>query len=118
MAKIQDLDDLARQRGFRDGADFLTRTAKRLSLVRRLERRGEIEARLDWGRWLADCPFCGGAERVSRQAREFYCLSCGNADNEGYPMTATFPGTVEEIEAELEREPVKFQNWNRERGAK
>lgn len=116
MAHVIDLDDLAKQRDFRDGEDMLTIVSRRLHHTKRAETEGEVVARVDWGRWLADCPLCGGAELVSRKAGVFYCLSCGMADQDGKPMRVLFPDDAEEIEAELNTRLPKFQNWNAERG--
>ena len=116
MTKVIDLDDLARERRFRDGEHMLTAIARRVHLVKRTEIEGEVVARVDWGRWLADCPYCGGAELVSRKTGIFYCLSCGMADQGGRPMRAVFPDDLEEIEAELTTREEKWQNWTMERG--
>lgn len=116
MTNIIDLDDLARERRYRDGEHMLTTIARRVHLIKRAEVEGEVVARVDWGRWLADCPFCGGAELVSRTAGVFYCLSCGMAKQGGRPMRAVFPDGLEEIEAELNTREEKFQNWTMERG--
>ena len=116
MAHVIDLDDLARERGFHDGNHMLTSVARRVHLVKHAEVEGEVRARVDWGRWLCDCPFCGGAELVSRAAGVFYCLSCGMADQGGKPMQVLFPDDAEEIEAELDTREEKYQNWTVERG--
>ncbi len=116
MTHIIDLDDLAQERGFADGEAMLTIVSRRLHHTKRPETDGTIRARVDWGRWLCDCPLCGGAELVSREARVFYCLSCGMKDQGGHPMRVTFPDDAEEIEAELDTREPKYQNWSAERG--
>jgi ribosomal protein L37AE/L43A len=116
MTKIIDLEDMAKERGFRDSEHLLSKAAARTHHVKRAEVEGEVVARVDWGRWLADCPYCGGAELVSKKTGIFYCLSCGMARQDGRPMRAVFPDDMEEIEAELKTRGVKWQNWNMERG--
>lgn len=116
MAHIIDLDDLAQERGFIDGETMLAGVSQRLHHTKRAEPEGEVKARVDWGRWLCDCPLCGGAELVSRQAGVFYCLSCGMKDQDGHPMQVLFPDDAEKIEVELDTRETKFQNWNAARG--
>ena len=36
-------------------------------------------ARVNDGRWIADCPWCSGAERVSFEMPAFFCCGCRNA---------------------------------------
>lgn len=58
-----------------------------------------VQARLDAGRWIADCPIgCGGAEMVSQADPVFLCLSCGSGDM-WWPVS--FPGHLRAIEAEV-----------------
>ena len=58
-----------------------------------------VLARLDAGRWIADCPMgCGGAEKVSQADPVFLCLSCGS-DEKWWPVA--FPKTIKAIEREL-----------------
>ena len=39
-----------------------------------------IKAEINRGRWLANCPWCGGAEMVDPDNPKFLCLSCFNAE--------------------------------------
>ena len=58
-----------------------------------------VAARIDAGRWLADCPVgCGGAEMVSAADPVFLCVSCGS-DDKWWPVT--FPADRAAIEAEI-----------------
>ena len=70
-----------------------------------------IPARLDAGRWLADCPCgCGGAELVSEKTPLFLCGSCGS---EGKWWPVVFPTNRGEIEAEIvKRSEVNAWAWN------
>ena len=40
---------------------------------------GDIQAYIDCGRWLAECPDCHSAQVISDKTRDFWCLHCGNA---------------------------------------
>jgi len=75
--------------------------------------RGNVRAEINHGRWIARCA-CGGAEDVSPAEPVFYCLSCGNADNDGHVMTIEFPTAAarEAIEAALlKRLEMENRNW-------
>lgn len=69
-----------------------------------------IAARIDAGRWLADCPVgCGGAEMVSAADPVFLCISCGS-DDKWWPVV--FPGNRTVIEAEIiKRSDVNGWAW-------
>jgi len=65
-----------------------------------------VNARVDFGRWMADCPDCNGCEYVDPDDPFFFCLSCGNVMLEGYARKVIFPKNMTDIEAELIRRPV------------
>ena len=65
-----------------------------------------IQARIDYGRWLADCE-CGGAEYVDPNEPLFFCLSCGNESNNHDARPVIFPSDIDEIEAALLEREVK-----------
>lgn len=66
-----------------------------------------VNARVDFGRWLADCE-CGGAEYVDPEEPVFFCNSCGNSQFEGELRPVIFPSekTRQEIEKLLMARPV------------
>ncbi len=68
-----------------------------------------VVARVDHGRWLADCPrqpLCPGAERV-RFNISFVCGLCKLG-----PLWVVFPPDREEIEVELIKRPMAAnRNW-------
>lgn len=65
----------------------------------------KVEARIDWGRWLVDCP-CGGAALVTAEEPFTYCTNCGNGYVGGEALTVVFPPDRAEIEAELLLRPM------------
>ena len=77
-----------------------------------------IKARINWGRWIADCPQCGGAEDV-RVGLPFVCKGLvaagfhGEHTACGFTADVEFPKTADKlmIEALLVRRPVPFRNW-------
>ena len=73
-------------------------------------------AKINHGRWIADCPNCPagtGAEFVDPNFDLFFCMSCGNVLVNERIRRVDFPPPpqVAEIEAILEPRPLKNQNW-------
>ena len=71
--------------------------------------KGEVQARVNQGRWLCDCPNpgCGGALVVSFKDRFFVCTTCGSPENGGAWYRVAFPPQKEQIERELLKRPAK-----------
>lgn len=114
---VIDLDDRAAERGFANGSAYMRWMAgKRRMKIAKGADGVAVQARVNHGRWIADCPYCAGAELVSRKGREFYCLSCGMKENGGKPLPVTFPPDLAEIDAALARVTEEYQNWSAERG--
>jgi hypothetical protein len=79
-------------------------------------------ARINWGRWLADCPAApcanpvtgeraGGAEYVS-PGLPFMCQWCWNQEIAGRFREVDFPAAREALEAELvKRDVADNRNW-------
>lgn len=65
-----------------------------------------VLARADFGRWIADCPYCGGAEYVDPDEPIFFCCSCGMELNSGEARPVEFPADREEIEDLLVLRPL------------
>lgn len=78
-----------------------------------------IEARVDHGRWIVDCPLkvekqpCMGAENATEDEKFFLCLSCGNAQIDGEWIKVKFPPKKqrEKFEKSLAVRPEAFRNW-------
>ena len=65
---------------------------------------GPVYARLNEGRWIADCPRCRGAEFVTEGVL-FLCGSCGSRGE------VEWPKDTDKIEAALNVRPRVNQNW-------
>jgi hypothetical protein len=87
-----------------------------------LPRRGELDssietpARIDHGRWVADCPFCPGAQIVTPTDPRFLCAGldgCANVPVAGAYVRVIFPDqkTVGHIEAALRARPAIHAHW-------
>lgn len=103
--------DSSKMAGKANYREFLLWLARRNRLLVRPAPLGTVSAYLNWGRWVADCPFCRGAEVVGKQSKLFFCLSCGMIENGHHTMAVRFPEDIAEIEAALADEPVARQNW-------
>lgn len=71
-------------------------------------------ARVDHGRWLADCPFdgCRSAQLVSPNDPRFFCPECLNAQVAGAFVAVEWPAEPEKVEALLARRPSPAnRNW-------
>jgi len=92
--------------------EFLAGVFRRLHPGRVIATVSEVTvlARIDSGRWLADCPAgCGGAEMVSAADPVFLCIACGSGD-QWWPVT--FPSNRAAIEAEIaKRADVNGWAW-------
>lgn len=101
--------DFAAQEGVRTVRDRILRMANvyRMHVVTDVKGK-PVEARIDWGRWVADCE-CGGAEAVDADEPIFFCFSCGNSKNGGALRPVVFPSKDElkRIEAAILDVPVR-----------
>ena len=71
-----------------------------------------IQARVNHGRWIGDCPFCAGAEFVWFQTPSwFFCLSCRNEKAGGKWLPINVPTNYQKIEKLLSIRPRQNQNW-------
>jgi hypothetical protein len=74
-----------------------------------------VYARIDYGRWIADCE-CGGAEMVDPNEPIFFCLSCGNKVTSGRARKVEFPKDRVKIETETMQQPEGgWQSWERDK---
>lgn len=69
-----------------------------------------LKARIDWGRWLVDCPDCPSAAMVSENERVYWCLSCGNASVKFAWRKVQMPQARKSIEAALMKRPAAQPN--------
>lgn len=73
-----------------------------------------VVARIDYGRWIADCP-CGGAEMIWLEGPwQIWCSSCGNADIDGQWRNVAVPENYAAISADLATRDWRDQQWRPE----
>jgi len=116
MEKIITARDYAERAGFKTVKNYLEHLCQKkgrlIDTPIKGEPTGEVEAEINWGRWIARCPDCNGAEDVDPEEPIFYCFSCGNYKNRGKPRKVKFPSKKvrEEIEAELLKRPIEIKS--------
>jgi hypothetical protein len=68
-------------------------------------------ARVDLGRWICDCPWCGSAQNASREDHRFFCVECGNSPAGGQWISVVWPSEsdIAEIEDLLGRRHKRNQ---------
>lgn len=91
---VTDAEDLAQRIGLGTAKRMRHRMAQQRAMPYRPGCVGTVEATVSGGRLVALCPYCAGAEVVSRTDKEFFCFSCGMVGNDCHPMTATLPEGV------------------------
>lgn len=71
-----------------------------------------VDAYVNVGRWVADCPECGSGIGVQPGVGRATCWECGS------DWAVTFPPESDRRQAErlLVRRPVGARNWNAHRG--
>ena len=71
---------------------------------------GEVSARINHGRWIADCAGCNSALVVDLTELVFMCVECGNNHNGGKWLRVTVPRNRKAIETELLKRPINGRN--------
>jgi len=71
---------------------------------------GEVSARINHGRWIADCAGCNSALVVDLGQPVFMCVECGNAANDRKWLKVTVPRNRKAIETELLKRPMNGRN--------
>lgn len=72
-----------------------------------------VEAYVNEGRWVVDCPTCAGAQLACLSDPRFMCNECGNAEVGGRfrPVVLPVARTREALARILEPRPTANQHW-------
>lgn len=70
-----------------------------------------IEAYVNHGRWIAECPDCHGAQLACRTDPRFMCNECGNVAVGKLWRPVIWPANAQGIENLLQGRPTANQNW-------
>ena len=100
---------------FRTFMDFYQYSSQLAGIPYLFEDNPVAIARVNHGRWIADCPFCSGSEMVwFDEESPFFCFSCRNKAVNGHLLRVTIPSNYLKIEKLLMiRHPVN-RNWTTE----
>ena len=69
-----------------------------------------LEARIEFSRWIVDCPNCNSAE-YAFEDKLFFCSQCGNSDIQGKVRKVKMPKDREQIENILGKRAIKNRHW-------
>lgn len=113
MDKVITGKDLAARDGCRSQRVWIEKLSEQMTRRNQLDTpfTGKISgeaarAEIDFGRWIARCPVCGGAEYVDPDEQIFYCFDCGNRETGGDARPVKFPEERERIEKLVMTRPV------------
>ena len=71
-----------------------------------------IQAYVNHGRWIAECPDCRNAQLACKTDPRFLCNECGNVAVGKLWRQVVFPPNVNGIENQLTNRPLENQNWS------
>ena len=94
------------------GAEIARRALQR-DRIKNLEKaEGKpLQARIEYARWIVDCPNCHGAEFAFEDSL-FLCSACGNSDVGGKVKKVKMPENRKNIEKELGKRLIVNRHWN------
>ena len=80
---------------------------------------GQVQANVNHGRWIVDCPSegCGNAIVVSQREPYYICTDCGSPENGGRWYCVIYPSDKAQVEVELLKRPedkpllAETRNW-------
>src|ERR1019366_9571036 len=84
-----------------------------VDLPKMVSNKAVAHVRVCHGVWLVDCPWCGSAQRASREDHRFFCVECENNTVGGNAwIPVKWPKEWREIEALLGVRPTPAcMNW-------
>ena len=69
-----------------------------------------LEARIEYARYIVDCPNCNSAEYAFEDGL-FFCSQCKNSDIDGKVRGVIMPAERSQIESILSMRPIKNRHW-------
>jgi len=69
-----------------------------------------LEARIEFARYIVDCPNCNSAE-YAFEDKLFFCSQCLNSDIQGKARKVKMPKDRKKIETILGKRPIKNRHW-------
>jgi len=72
-----------------------------------------LEARIEYARWIVDCPNCHSAE-FAFEDKLFLCSACKNSDIDGQVRKVKMPNNRKQIEDILGKRKIINRHWTDE----
>ena len=72
-----------------------------------------IEARIEYARYIVDCPNCGNAE-FAFEDKLFWCSACHNSNVDGQVLKVKMPKERKQIEDILGKRNIINRHWTNE----
>ena len=69
-----------------------------------------LDARIEFARWIVDCPNCHSAE-FAFEDKLFLCSNCGNSDVNGQVRKVKMPSERKQIEGLLGKRKIINRHW-------
>ena len=79
-------------------------------ILKKLEVSGIVKARIEYARYIVDCPNCNSAE-FAFEDNLFFCSQCNNSDIQGKVRQVKMPKDRKQIEEVLGKRPIKNRHW-------
>ena len=94
------------------GANMARQMLSRRSLLKRglISDAPPLKARIEYARWIVDCPNCGGAEFAIEDGL-FMCFECKNSDVENKARQVVLPSRRKRLEEILALRPIMHRHW-------
>jgi len=79
-------------------------------ILKKLEVSGIVKARIEYARYIVDCPNCNSAE-FAFEDKLFFCSQCKNSDIQGKVRKVVMPKNRTEIESVLGKRAIVNRHW-------
>jgi hypothetical protein len=94
------------------GDTYFNELSKRINRnqLKKLKTDGTVEARIEYARYIVDCPNCNSAE-FAFEDNLFFCSQCNNSDIQGKVRQVKMPKDRKQIEEILGKRAIKNRHW-------
>jgi len=94
------------------GDTYFNELSKRINRnqLKKLKTDGTVEARIEYARYIVDCPNCNSAE-FAFEDNLFFCSQCKNSDIQGKAREVKIPKGRKQIEDILGKRVIASRHW-------
>ena len=94
------------------GDTYFNELSKRINRnqLKKLKTDGTVEARIEYARYIVDCPNCNSAE-FAFEDNLFFCSQCKNSDIQGKAREVKMPKGRKRIEDILGKRVIANRHW-------